>query len=166
MFEPRVRRERPFHPAKAAKMLALKTFHIIAAILWLGNFVVTGVWSARAFASRDRALQAFATREIIFTDIIFTVFGAAAVIGSGMGLAALDGIPAFSTLWTRDALITAIGSGIVWLVVLFPLELRMRKMAQANDASIMRTFAIWSVVGIIVTVLLLAVVYLMVAKPV
>jgi uncharacterized membrane protein len=147
-------------------MVALKTFHIIAAILWLGNFVITGVWSARAFASGDRSLRAFATREILFTDAVFTVCGAVAVIASGMGLAALESIPAFTTLWTRMAFLTAVGSGIVWFAVLLPLELRMRKLAASGDAALQRAFVQWSVVGIFVTVALLAVVYLMVAKPV
>ena len=146
-------------------MLALKTIHIIAAIVWLGNFVVTGVWSARAFASGDSRLRAFAAGEILFTDWVFTLVGAAAVIGSGMALAGMEGIPVFSTLWTRDAFITATGSGIVWAAVLLPLELRMRRLAGTGDPAVNGAFTRWSIVGVILTVALLAVVYLMVAKP-
>jgi len=146
-------------------MLALKVFHIISAVLWLGNFAVTGAWSARAFASRDRILRAFATREIIFTDIIFTLFGAVAVVGSGMALAGMESVPVFSTLWTRDALFTVIGSGLIWLAVLVPLEFKMRRLAQTDDPSLDRTFTLWSVFGIIVTIATFSVIYLMVAKP-
>lgn len=147
-------------------MLALKTFHIIAAVLWLGNFAVTGVWSARAFASRDRLLRAFATREIIFTDVIFTLIGAVAVVGSGMALAGMESIPVFSTLWTRDALFTVIASGLVWAAVLIPLELKMKRLAKTDDAALDRTFTLWSVFGAIVTIATFSVIYLMVAKPV
>lgn len=147
-------------------MLALQTFHIIAAILWLGNFAVTGVWSARAFASRDRLLRAFATREILFTDIVFALLGAIAVVGSGMALAGMEHVPVWSTRWTRDAILTIAAAGVVWLAVLIPLEFRMREQAlRANDA-LDRTFARWSVAGIVVTIALFAIVYLMVAKPV
>jgi uncharacterized membrane protein len=146
-------------------MLALKTFHIIAAILWLGNFAVTGVWSARAFASRDRLLRAFATREILFTDIIFTFFGAVAVVGSGMALAGMEKVPVWSTLWTRDAILTVVGSALVWAAFLIPLELRMQKQALRSDDALDRTFTLWSIGGIVVTIATFAVVYLMVAKP-
>ncbi len=147
-------------------MLALKIFHTIAAILWLGNFAVTGVWSGRAFASRDRLLRAFATREILFTDVVFVLLGAIAVVGSGMALAGMENVPVWSTLWTRDAILTVATSGIVWVAVLLPLEFRMREQAlRANDA-LDRTFAMWSVVGIAVTIALFSVVFLMVAKPV
>lgn len=146
-------------------MLALKTFHIIAAVLWLGNFAVTGVWSARAFASRDRLLRAFATREILFTDIVFTLLGALAVVGSGMALAGMEHVPVWSTLWTRDALLTVVASALVWAAVLIPLELRMRKQALRADDALDRTFFLWSVGGIVVTVAVFAVIYLMVVKP-
>ncbi len=148
-----------------APMLALKTFHIIAAILWLGNFAVTGVWSARAFASRDRLLRAFAAREILFTDIIFTFFGAAAVVGSGTALAGMENVPIWSTAWTRYALVTVVASALVWVAVLLPLELRMRRQARSDDPALDRTFALWSIAGILVTVATFAVVYLMVVKP-
>src|SRR5271155_2689084 len=143
---------RPVLSSKPALMLALKTFHIIAAVLWLGNFAITGVWSARAFASRDRLLRAFATREILFTDVVFTFLGAAAVVGSGMALAGMESVPVWSTLWTRDAILTVAASALVWLAVLVPLELRMRKQALRADDALDRTFTLWSVVGIIVTI--------------
>ncbi|HVA28404.1 MAG TPA: DUF2269 family protein [Candidatus Baltobacteraceae bacterium] len=147
-------------------MLALQIFHTVAAILWLGNFAVTGVWSARAFASRDRVLRAFATREILFTDVVFVLLGAIAVVGSGMALAGMEHVPVWSTLWTRDAILTVAAGGIVWLAVLLPLEFRMREQAlRANDA-LDRTFTMWSVAGIAVTIALFSVVFLMLAKPV
>jgi uncharacterized membrane protein len=157
--------ERDGGASKVAAMLALKTFHIIAAILWLGNFAVTGVWSARAFASRDRLLRAFATREILFTDIVFTFFGAAAVVGSGMALAGMEGVPLWSTAWTRYAILTVGASALVWLAVLLPLEFRMRRQARSDDDGLDRTFTWWSVAGVLVTIATFAVVYLMVAKP-
>lgn len=147
-------------------MLALKTLHIAAAVLWLGNFVVTGIWSIRAFASREALLQRFAAREILFTDAIFTLGFGSAVIASGLILAQLEGVAALATAWTRSALIVAVLSGILWLALLLPLELRMYRIARSAATPALRgLFITWNIVGWLVTVALFCVIYLMVAKP-
>lgn len=148
-------------------MLLLKTLHVICAVLWLGNFVVTGVWSLRAFATRDALLARFATREILFTDLLFTFVGGSAVIMSGLGLAALEGVAPWATAWTRGALVTSIASGVLWLGLLLPIELRMRRLTGDGDgAALRRTFVWWNIIGWSITVALFSVIYLMVAKPV
>ncbi len=148
-------------------MLWLKTLHVICAVLWLGNFAVTGVWSIRAFAARNDALQAFATREILFTDAIFTLTFGTAVTVSGIALALHGGVALWSTFWTRTALETVIASGIVWLAALLPLEIRMRALAAKRAGATLRhTFVAWNIIGWAVTVALFWVIYLMVARPV
>ncbi|MDE2480987.1 MAG: DUF2269 family protein [bacterium] len=148
-------------------MLLVKTLHVICAVLWLGNFVVTGVWSLRAFALRDAALARFATREILFTDLLFTFVGGSAVVMSGLGLAALEGISPWATAWTRGALLTSIASGIAWIALLLPIELRMRRLAEGgDDLALRKVFVWWNVVGWAITVALFSIIYLMVAKPV
>ncbi len=146
-------------------MVALKTLHVLAAALWLGNFVVTGVWALRAYFARNATLFAFAAREILFTDVVFTACFGAAVVVSGLALARSQGIDPIRTLWTRSALEIVIGCGVVWLAVLLPLELSMRRM-QLGAPGLSRRFAIWNVTGWIVTVALASVIYLMIAKPV
>lgn len=148
-------------------MALIETLHIAAAMLWLGNFVVTGVWSIRAFCGRDGTLRRFAVREIIFTDLIFTFGGGAAVVMSGLALAHVEHIDALATMWTRDALAVAIGSGVIWLAVLVPLEIRMQRLAQQDlERPLVRAFVLWNVIGWLVSLALFAVIYLMVAKPV
>jgi uncharacterized membrane protein len=148
-------------------MTFVKTLHIAAGVLWLGNFVVTGIWALRAFAMNDAALRRFAVREIIFTDVVFTFVAGAAVTMSGLTLTWIEGIPAWATFWTRAALLASIGSGLIWLAWLVPLELRMRAQAASeNDAALMRTFVWWNIGGWSITVLLFGIIYLMVAKPV
>lgn len=142
-------------------MLVVKTLHIACAVLWLGNFVVTGVWSVRAFATREPALRAFAVREIIFTDIVFTLLLGSAVITSGIGLAFMEGFNPWAVFWTRLALVLAIASGVVWLALLVPLELKMR----SATGALVRQFVWWNAGGWLVTVVLFFIIYLMVAKP-
>ncbi|MDQ6933297.1 MAG: DUF2269 domain-containing protein [Candidatus Eremiobacteraeota bacterium] len=147
-------------------MLVLKSIHIAAAVFWLGNFVVTGIWSMRAFATGKGELRAFAVREILFTDVVFTlVFGAAVTI-TGISLASLERIAVLQTMWTSAGLWAVVAAGTAWATVLLPLELRMQRLASAgNDAALNRLFMLWSVVGWLVTAVLFGVIYLMVGKP-
>ncbi|MGC8486254.1 MAG: DUF2269 family protein [Candidatus Baltobacteraceae bacterium] len=148
-------------------MPILESLHVAAGVLWLGNFVVTGIWATRAFRSGDERLRRFAIREILFTDVLFTLIFGTAVITSGLALAARLHIDPWQTAWTRDALAIAIGSGVLWLAVLVPLEVRMDRRARAgDDAALARPFLAWSIVGWAVTLALFSIIYLMLAKPV
>lgn len=146
-------------------MALLKTLHIACAVLWLGNFALTGVWSARAFRTRNSMLRIFAVREILFTDIIFTAVFGTAVTVTGIALANFESVAIWQTRWTALALGIVIASGGIWLAVLLPLELRMRAAAATGAASIGRLFLLWNIVGWIVTLALFGVIYLMVGKP-
>ncbi len=147
-------------------MAGLETLHIACAILWLGNFVVTGFWSIRAWATRDVALRVFAAREILATDLFFTLIFGAAVTITGIVLAQREGFTPWAMFWTRTALETIGAAGIVWLVVLLPLELRMRSLAAGTSTRLFnRLFLAWNVAGWLVTAALFSVTYLMVEKP-
>lgn len=148
-------------------MVGLKSLHVVCAVLWLGNFVVTGVWSARAFATRQTELRAFAAREILFTDAIFTLVFGTAVTVSGILLAGREGVAMWEARWTRVALETVAGAGLAWLFVLLPLEVRMWRLSRKGSSSpALRTaFVAWNVVGWLVTIALFGVIYLMVGKP-
>ncbi|HEY3674359.1 MAG TPA: DUF2269 family protein [Candidatus Tumulicola sp.] len=146
-------------------MALLITLHVASAVLWLGNFAVTGVWALRAFMSRDRTLAAFAAREILFTDATFTLIFGSAVVVTGLVLAQRLHIDVATTRWIREALIAVIACGVVWAIVLVPIELRLFvRTKQGLPAG--RLFAAWNVIGWSVTAVLFAVIYLMIAKPV
>ncbi|MDQ2871896.1 MAG: DUF2269 domain-containing protein [Candidatus Eremiobacteraeota bacterium] len=139
---------------------------MICAVLWLGNFAVTGLWSARAVFARSVELRVFATREILVTDVLFTLVFGSAVTVSGVFLAQHDAVPIWTTLWTRTAFEVVVAAGLVWMAVLLPLEIRMhRTAADESAARFSRLFTIWNVIGWLVTAALFAVIYLMVGKP-
>ncbi|MDQ2818264.1 MAG: DUF2269 domain-containing protein [Candidatus Eremiobacteraeota bacterium] len=146
-------------------MELLKTTHIASAVIWLGNFVVTGVWSLRAFGSGRSELRAFAVREMLFTDIIFTLTFGTAVVVSGIVLALNQHIPLWTTAWTRSALVLVSGAGAVWLCVLLPLELKLHRLGDNSAAQTKRLFTVWNVVGWCLTLAIFAVLYIMVQKP-
>jgi hypothetical protein len=146
-------------------MALVKTLHIASVVLWLGNFVLTGVWSTRAVTRGDLALCRFAAVEILFTDAAFTfVFGAGVVI-TGVLLAGMEHVTIFGTAWTREAIEIVAAATLIWLAILLPIEIFMLRAARAGTWSA-RLFAWWAGVGTLVTLALFWVIYLMVAKPV
>lgn len=146
-------------------MLLLKTLHVCAAVLWLGNFAVTGIWALRAVAERNAELRGFAAREILFTDAVFTLCFGSAVVVTGLLLARTEHVAVLQTLWTRTALEIVAAAGVLWMGVLLPLEVKMYRAARAGLA-IAKAFAYWNAVGWTLTLALFSVIYLMIARPV
>ncbi|HET7813813.1 MAG TPA: DUF2269 family protein [Candidatus Baltobacteraceae bacterium] len=146
-------------------MKVLETLHVAAAVLWLGNFAVTGVWALRAALTRQAGVFAFAAREIVFTDIVFTLVFGTAVVTSGLELGRMEHLDVLQLFWTRTALTIVGVSAIVWLALLLPLEVAMLRAAAAGIRK-SRLFAAWNAVGWLLTLALFFVIYLMIAKPV
>ncbi len=63
--------------------LALKNLHILGVVLFLGNIVVTGWWKLMADRTRDPRVIAFAVRQVILTDRVFTSGGAVILLAAG-----------------------------------------------------------------------------------
>ena len=63
--------------------LFLKGLHILGVILLLGNIIVTAWWKIMADRTRDPKIIAFAQRQVILTDWVFTAPGALITILAG-----------------------------------------------------------------------------------
>ena len=64
--------------------LILKTIHIIAAVLFLGNIIITGWWKIMANRTNNPVIISFAQRQVTLTDFIFTAGGSALLLITGM----------------------------------------------------------------------------------
>lgn len=143
----------------------LRTLHVFAAVLFLGNVIVTGVWTALLFPHRAAVPFRHTARAIVITDWIFTVGGAMVLVGSGVSLALARGYPLWGTPWIRQALIGLAVSTAIWLLVLVPAQRRMRQLTSADDADLTRTYRRWNVAGWVAVVPLLYSLWHMVTKP-
>ena len=143
----------------------LKTAHVLGAILFVGNVIVTGVWSAIFFRVRHSQDFQRAARAIVITDWCFTVGGGALLTMSGVALAMLRGVPLWETAWIRQAIVALAVSTLMWLVVLVPAQ-RVMVRGGLTDAELVRAYSRWNVVGWLATVPLVYAVWCMVAKPV
>jgi uncharacterized membrane protein len=145
----------------------LKTAHVLGAILFVGNVIVTGIWSAIFWRARQTHDFQRAARAIVITDWWFTVGGGALLTTSGVTLALLRGLPLWSTLWIRLGLLALGVSTLLWLMILVPAQRTMvRHTGDADDASLVRAYARWNLWGWTATAPLVFAVWCMVAKPV
>ncbi len=144
--------------------------HVVGVVLFIGNIVVTAVWKLLADRTREPAVVAYAQRLVTVTDVAFTATGAALIAISGPVLAEdLGGIGGPGWLTLGFALFIA--SGVVWAVVLVPIQVAQSRMARRfrRESSIppayWRLATLWAVFGTVATVLPLANLFLMVVKP-
>ena len=144
----------------------LKTAHVIGAILFVGNVIVTGIWSAIFWRARHTHDFQRAARAIVITDWWFTVGGGALLTSSGIALALLRGLPLWNTPWIRQALVALSVSTLLWLVVLVPAQRTMvRHTGSADNDMVVRAYGRWNLWGWTATVPLVYALWCMVAKP-
>ena len=152
--------------------LLLKTLHIVGAVLFLGNIIVTGWWKVMADRTRDPVIVAFAQRQVTLTDFVFTAGGAALLLGAGIANATLHGMDYLGIRWLAWGFWLFVVSGVLWVAVLIPIQVKQAKLAKqfAHGGIIPHEYwelgRLWLVIGLIATLLPLVSVYWMVFKPV
>lgn len=146
-----------------------KFIHMLGICLFVGNNLVTPFWKMLADRTRDGRVVAFAQRLIALTDWIFTLGGVVLLATAGYVLAArMPGVWGQDWLFWGHALFVA--SGIIWGGVLLPLQWKMGALARgfADGSPIPEAYwrlnRIWSVVGVVASLLPLFTLWLMVVK--
>ena len=108
----------------------LKTVHLLGAVMFVGNIVVTGWWKAMADRTRDARIVAFAQRQVTLTDWVFTLGGVVLVAVGGLGNATLHGLPmrAYWLQWVLPCLRPPASFGLPFL---FPCRRSRRRWPEA-----------------------------------
>lgn len=146
-----------------------KTLHVLGAVLFVGNILVTAVWKSLADRTRNAAVIGFSQRLVTITDIVFTATGAVLLAGTGSVLAARLG--GFHDNWLLWGVALFAGAGITWLFVLVPVQTTQARLARgfAHGGEIPPRYwklaRIWMVAGCVASLLPLAALAVMVAKP-
>ncbi|MGH7585931.1 MAG: DUF2269 family protein [Gemmatimonadales bacterium] len=152
--------------------LALKTLHVLAVVLFLGN-IITGIfWKAHADRTGDARIIAHVMDGIIWSDRVFTVPGVVLLTIFGMAAAITGRLPILGTGWIWQGIVLLGIAGIVFGFRLAPLQRAMREVARqgasggpwdtAAYAKLSKQWAFWGVVALVTP---LAAVFLMVLKP-
>jgi len=150
--------------------LGLKLLHVFGAVLFLGNIIVTGWWKIMANRTREPRIIAFAQRQVTLTDYFFTAGGVLLLLAAGYASANLAGMNTTATPWMARGSILFGLSGVIWVAILIPIQIRQSRMAKAFAAGepipteYWRLCRLWNFWGIIATLLPVSVLYFMVFK--
>lgn len=150
--------------------LILKTVHIIGAILFLGNIIITGWWKVAANKTGHPEIIAFAQRQVTLTDFVFTAGGSTILFTAGLANSLIHDLNILTTSWILWALVLFTLSGLIWAVILIPIQIKQAREAKQFTAQTIISKRYWErekqwiIYGVIATILPLISVALMVLK--
>lgn len=141
--------------------------HVLGAVLFMGNIIVSALWMVFAEQSGDKAALRFAAGALNWADVVFTAPGIFLLLLNGfiLSYAAWGGL---TQGWIALALGLFILSGVIWAVFLIPLQARLIKLSSQPDslpAAFFSALHRWYFWGAIATLTPLASLFLMVFKP-
>ncbi len=146
--------------------LFVKLLHVAATVLFLGN-IFTGVyWKLRADRAGDGNIIANTLDTIARSERAFTLPSAAVLLLTGIGLARLAGLSLLGTPWLAASIGLFAVSGLVFALIVTPLQRRLRAAALAAGRPDYRRLSFWwEVSGWTSIVSSVAALILMVLKP-
>lgn len=150
--------------------LTIKTVHILSAILLFGTGLGSAFYKFVTDRSNNLAAMAVTNRQVVLADWLFTTPAVIVQPFTGVWMAHLAGVP-FDSLWLWLSVVLYLCAGLCWLPVVW-LQIRMRNEAesalQSNRplaARYRRDARLWFWLGVPAFSAMLAVVILMVHKP-
>ena len=148
----------------------LRWLHVIGATVLLGTGAGIAFFMLMAHRTQQPALVAHVAGTVVVADLLFTATAVVAQPLTGLGLALLIGWP-LTEGWLLLSLGLYVFTGLFWLPVVW-IQLRMRDLARAAakeglplPGQYHRLFRMWFACGIPAFVAVLAIIWLMVAKP-
>ena len=150
--------------------LILRWAHVIGAAVLLGTGAGIAFFMLMAHRTRDARLIAHVSRTVVIADWIFTASAVVIQPITGLWLAHLVGWP-ISEGWVVASLSLYVMVGVFWLPVVW-IQHRLHSIAQADadtgdalPAGYFRLFRIWFACGFPAFAGVLAILWLMVARP-
>lgn len=151
--------------------LVVKWLHILSSTLLFGTGLGSAYYMFFTSLSRNPAATAIVVRQVVWADWLFTTTTIVIQPLSGLYLARLVGLP-LDTKWIVWSFALYLLAGACWLPVVW-LQIRMRGIAEAAASAglplppqYFRMLKVWTALGVPAFLALVAVFYLMVAKPV
>ncbi|MEZ5856814.1 MAG: DUF2269 domain-containing protein [Hyphomicrobiaceae bacterium] len=148
----------------------LKWLHVLGAAMLLGTGAGIAFFMLMAHRTRDPRIIAHVARTVVIADTVFTATAVVAQPVSGVMLALLVG-------WklTEGWIVASIGlyvlTGLFWLPVVW-IQIRLRRLAEEAAAggrelpdAYFRLFRVWFWCGFPAFAAVLAIFWLMIAKP-
>jgi uncharacterized membrane protein len=150
--------------------LTVKWLHVVSSTVLFGTGIGSAYYLLCASMHRDARGVLLVVRYVVIADWIFTTPSIIFQPISGFYLASLAGFP-LSSSWMAWSLVLYVVAGVCWLSVVW-MQIQMRELARMATASAEPLprrywiyFRAWVALGVIAFASLIAVFYLMVAKP-
>jgi uncharacterized membrane protein len=160
----------PFFPYDWHKLL-----HVLGAVLFIGNLVVTAGWMTWAAQRKEASVLAFASSSVNRADQWFTSPGVLLLLINGLVLASVwtgDWLGFLHTPWILAGFILLVVTGGLYGAIIRRYQVEMERLsteaAQSGAAvppAFFATLRKWNITGGIGTILPLLALYFMVAKP-
>jgi uncharacterized membrane protein len=151
--------------------LLMKTLHVLAVVVFLGNIIIGAFWKLRADRSGDPRIVAHTMTALISADRWFTMPAAILLVVFGFG-AAGTGRLSLGSPWITWSIVLIAISGLVFMVKLAPLQRKLLAVARAalddgafDSAAYARLSSSWALWGSVATIAPLIAVVLMIFKP-
>lgn len=109
----------------------LKLAHVVAVVLFLGNTTLGLFWVSHAQRTGDPRLVRHAMQGIVRSDRWFTLPGIVLIIGAGVAAAMSGGYRLLAVGWIAWSILMFALSGLVFGLVLAPLQRRIIDVATA-----------------------------------
>jgi uncharacterized membrane protein len=117
-----------------------KMLHILGVVLFLGNIITAAIWKTFADQTRRPEVVAFSQRLIVATDIVFTLGGVVLILIGGFGIVQVAGLDIASTLRLQHGLALCGISGLIWVLILIPIEYWQLRMPNEFAAKFLSAF--------------------------
>jgi uncharacterized membrane protein len=148
----------------------LRWFHVLGATVLLGTGAGIAFFMLMAHRTAEPAMIAHVAGTVVVADGLFTATAVVIQPITGILLAQAVGWP-MTTPWIVLSLALYLGTGLCWLPVVW-IQWRIRNLARASVAageplpdSYRRLFRAWVLLGIPAFAFVIAIVWLMVARP-
>jgi len=152
--------------------LAIKTLHVLAVVLFLGNIITGLFWKAHGDRTADPRIIAHTLEGIIRSDRWFTIPGVVLIVGFGVAAAIIGRLPILGTGWIWQSIALFTVSGLAFMLQVAPLQRRLRELASVglgggawDQVAYHRLSRRWEFWGLVAVLTPLAALVLMVFKP-
>ena len=150
--------------------LPLKFLHILGATVLFGTGAGIAFFMLMANRSGDARIVAHVAGTVVIADLLFTATAVVAQPVTGLLLAARTGWP-LDTFWIVASMILYVVTGAFWLPVVW-MQTKMRDLARAAaaeeaplPAAYHRLYRLWFWFGFPAFAAVLAILWLMIARP-
>jgi Predicted integral membrane protein len=151
--------------------LVMKSIHLLAVVLFLGNIIIGVYWKLYGDRSGDPRVIAHTMAGIIRADRWFTMPGALLLVIFGFGAAGVGRV-SLGSAWIVWGIVLIVISALAFMIRLGPLQRRMLAVARAategrdfDSAEYARLSRSWTLWGTVATLAPIIALVLMVLKP-